>query len=468
MPDFHYPEACSKRIFLSLFCTGSLSPGTAPTRDNSPLGYHLANRTWSSGAAVGPATRLEAESGDLSGEAVIDSVGGRRGVRTAETNSSGFTLPISGLATATYAVRVVYSNPSDREARLTLLADGPPRGEKEFPYYLPVFLPPTGKGAFATVSLFWSLYDRTTHLSLQWKDCNVWGKPQPEGADIGRVFIDALELVKVDPIRVPAAPPCTYPELVAVPGGRFTMGASSGNPDEGPAHDVTLSPFAIGKYEVTNEEFERFDPAHRPFRDSYSWRDREPVIYVSWIEAVRYCNWLSAQHSLTPVYAEKTWAFDPQADGFRLPSEAEWEYLASGRGEGRIYPWGNAAPDASRGHFRGAAALAVPTHLPSTPELGVVTVGSFPAGASRDGVMDLAGNVAEWCGDWLHPYPAEAQTAPCNQTPGNYRAIRGGSWGYYNLSQRCADREFNNPGYGGYIYIGLRVAISEAGLSKLP
>jgi formylglycine-generating enzyme required for sulfatase activity len=96
-----------------------------------------------------------------------------------------------------------------------------------------------------------------------------------------------------------------------------------------------------------------------------------------------------------------------------------------------------------------------------------MVVGSYPAGASRDGVMDLAGNVCEWCTDWFNPYTADATADPCSRAPSNYRSLRGGSWGYYGLGQRCADREYNNPGYGGYIYIGLRVALPEAGWKKL-
>ena len=111
--------------------------------------------------------------------------------------------------------------------------------------------------------------------------------------------------------------------------------------DELPAHPVKLSGFAIGKYEVSNAEFERFWPEHRQWRDGYSWRDREPVIYVDWRDAARYCNWLSKQSGLAVVYDEKTWAADAKANGFRLPTEAEWEYVATGRGENREYPWGH-------------------------------------------------------------------------------------------------------------------------------
>jgi formylglycine-generating enzyme required for sulfatase activity len=98
---------------------------------------------------------------------------------------------------------------------------------------------------------------------------------------------------------------------------------------------------------------------------------------------------------------------------------------------------------------------------------GVTVVGSYPAGASRDGLRDLVGDVCTWCSDWYQPYGEADQTDPCGQTPSNYRVIRGGSWDYYGGSGRSRAREFNNPNYGGYIYLGLRLALPEAGFRKV-
>ena len=192
--------------------------------------------------------------------------------------------------------------------------------------------------------------------------------------------------------------------------------------------------------------------------------------------AAEYCNWLSAQAGLTQVYEEKidaksnekTWTVNLARRDFTCRPRPQWESVASGRGEGRKYPWGNEAPVSGKhGNFRGGESLDPDLRLSSLEGGGATVVGSFPAGASRDGVMDMAGNVCQWCSDCFNPYAAGEQTDPCDQAASNFRSIRGGSWGYYGLSQRSADREFNTPNYGGYIYVGLRVAVSEAGYKKL-
>lgn len=447
---------------------------------NSFVGYHHVNRTWAGGTAVGPVVkRLEAETGTLGSEAAIVEAGKVKAVKTAAVKESGVTLSVEGLATATYNVRVIYRNPGPGEARLTFFADGAGLAEKDYPYFIPVFLPPTEGDNFETASFFFSLYSGTRTLKLQWLPGQQWGKPDPMDDDYGTVLLDAIELIKVEPVVLPQVEPSILPELVRIPGGKFTMGSDAGEPDEQPRHEVQVSGFAMGKYEVTNEEFERFDPSHRAFRNGNSWRNREPVVAVSWVDAAKYCNWLSERAGLTPVYAEKApdaakpnqkiWMADLTASGFRLPTEAQWEYVATGRGEGRKYPWGNDEPvPGVHGRFRLKAALGSRLPRPATEDEGAVVVGSYPAGASRDGVMDMAGNVGQWCMDWYaYPYLAEAQTDPCNQTPGNYRSIRGGSWSWYGHSQRATDREFNSQIYPGHAYYGFRVVLPESGWRKL-
>ena len=454
------------------------------TKTNSTKGYHLLNRTWTGGAVVGNiVARLEAENGELLTGAEVLEVAGAKVVQNKAADGSGLKLAVQGLETATYNVRVRYSNPTGTEARLTMAADGPPRAENDAPYYIPLPLPPTGRGQFRTVSFLWSLYADTTWLQIQWVETEGKGRHagHPLNSDQGRPLIDAIELVKVEPFAVPERLDSVFPEMVTIPGGTFTMGSNTGRPDEQPEHEVTLPPFAMSKQEITNEEYERFDPKHRQYRDGYSWRDREPVIYVSWVDGAHYCNWLSQRTGLKPAYVEeekeiktgnrtrksKQWVVKMDADGFRMPTEAEWEYVAEGRGENRRYPWGNEEPMPGRhGHFRGAAALSLDPRLPSQYATGAMVVGSFPEGASRDGIMDLAGNVCEWCSDWFEPYSTEAAENPLGRRPGNYRSIRGSSWGYYGYPAEAVDREYNSPKYPGYVYIGLRVVLPEAGRRK--
>jgi len=101
------------------------------------------------------------------------------------------------------------------------------------------------------------------------------------------------------------------------------------------------------------------------------------------------------------------------------------------------------------GNFEGEAALAVPVALRSQEGMGTVVVGSFPVGASRDGVLDMAGNVMQWCTDWCRYYPEGDATDPVQTEPSHSLVLRGGSWGHYGYSQRARAREFNSQGYPG-------------------
>lgn len=438
------------------------------TEENSlDLGSHLQSRIWAGAAVAGTMTRLEARKAQLTNGAMLQSIADKQAAFVPTKMGASATWSVNGLQTGMYNIRFVYSNPNPYDRRLTLFADGVERtDDPEEKYRIPVWLPPTGKGQWVTVSLMWTLYANTSFLKLE---CNQKADAKPDWQDTGDILLAAVDLVAVNPINFTAPAASVFPELVKIPGGAFTMGSKTGTEaDEMPAHPVTLSSFYLGKYEVTNVEFERMMPEHKKWRDGYSWRDREPVIYVDWRDAARYCNWLSKQANLAPVYDESTWVANQQADGFRLPTEAEWEYTATGRGEDRLYPWGNSKPKPMvHGNFTGAVALDGAVRLRSQEAEGTVVVGDYPAGASRDGVMDLAGNVAEWCGDWYQMYTAGEKTDPLETQESHSRVLRGGSWGYYGYSQRAKDREFNSQVYPGYIYLGFRVALPARGYQQL-
>ena len=199
--------------------------------------------------------------------------------------------------------------------------------------------------------------------------------------------------------------PTPYPVtdiMVEIPAGPFTMGSDAGNEDEAPAHEVDLPAFEIDKFEVTNADFAQFVEATGYQTDAEeegrtkNWRgaavgkDNHPVVFVSWNDAVAYCQWL----------------------GKRLPTEAEWEKAARGA-DGRMYPWGNDY-DASKlnGKDRGLR--------------GTAAIGSFADGASPYGVEDMAGNVWEWTADWYEAYPgSDYQSDYFGQ---RFRVLRGGAW----------------------------------------
>lgn len=420
-----------------------------PTPLNSTQAYHLANRLWMSGAVAGkPSLSFPLRD------------------KTLSPGAEPLVIDVKGAGNRVYNFRLTYRNSSSTETRLTLYANGAPGAEGDFPYYFPLTLPPTGD-EFRTISFFWSTWEGTTKFTIRSDASQDPALKDADFNDYGEATLQKLELIPVEVAGKSSAPASAHPELVAIPGGEFLMGSKEGKPDESPVRKVKISPFAMGKYEVTNEEFERFMPEHRKMRDGYSWRDGEPVIYVSWTMAAKYCNFLSRENGLTPAYDESTWKLIDGANGFRLPTEAEWEYVASGRGEDRLFPWGNDAPTSEHGNFELGSSPSSDPRRTSSIARGVQVVGDFPLGASRDGVMDLAGNVAEWCTDTYRDYQPGDTANPISQAESPYRAIRGGSWGYYNHSQRTRDREFNNANYGGYIYLGFRVALPQSGLEKL-
>ena len=344
-------------------------------------------------------------------------------------SGTAWKLP-AGFKPGSYVFRVRYVNATDEDARFTFHVTIPWLGTAGRRHLMPLYLPPTG-GQEKEQSFLWSVLDGADGVSIQ-LDQDTRTTKKYDFSDWGGATIKSVALVPNAVARFDGRVKDTKVELVQVPGGSFRNGA------------VSVSPFAIGKYEITNRQYEEFRPEHRALRSSASWRDDDPVLYVSWRDATAFCNWLSKREGLTPAYDEaKDMDWVKGANGYRLPTEAEWEYVASGRGENRIYPWGNEERPRVQGYE---------AHV----------VGSDPTDVSRDGVFDLGGNASEWCSDSFHfDTVLQGQDPLCVKPPAcprvAYRAIRGGSFGYYG-SPRCDVREYNSPGYPGYLYIGFRVA----------
>jgi len=204
-------------------------------------------------------------------------------------------------------------------------------------------------------------------------------------------------------------------EMVYVPGGEFTMGNSQGNPDEGPTHKVTLTGFLIDKYEVTQEMFAKVQLPN-PSR----WNDnpKKPVERVRWRDARQYCIERSLLEGLKSCYNETNSHCDFSANGYRLPTEAEWEF-ASRAGSADPYEFGS--KDKLRQYAWFSENADEKTHLVGQKK------------PNRWGIHDLYGNVSEWCEDVYSPdfYKSTASSDPAGPpSPGTdvKRVLRGGSW----------------------------------------
>ena len=243
-----------------------------------------------------------------------------------------------------------------------------------------------------------------------------------------------------------------------VEGGTFTMGDTWGDgyDNEKPTHKVTFTyNFYIGKYETTFDEYDAFCEAtgRSKTRDYYGWgRETRPVIYVSWFDAIAYCNWLSEKEKLPKAYDSNGNLLDKDGSittdpskvvGYRLPTGAEWEYAARGGNKSKGYRY-------SGSDNVDEVAWYDPNSGGMTQEVGKKAPNEL-------GIYDMSGNVYEWCSDWYEDYSSSAQTNPYNSTAGSFRVFRGGSWNRNATYVRVAYRYRYSPTYS-YAYLGFRIA----------
>lgn len=258
------------------------------------------------------------------------------------------------------------------------------------------------------------------------------------------------------------------PEMVPVPGGTFEMGDVMGDneEDDEQVHTVTLSPYAISRYEVTFAQYDAFcEATGRDKPDDEGWgRGNRPVINVSWYDAVAYCNWLSEQQGYEPVYeleGEEVANVDWEANGYRLPTEAEWEYAARGGGKKVRFGNGKDIARASEINFDASEDAKKPYS-----EVGVYREQTVPVGSLNSpnglGLHDMSGNVWEWCWDWYSGdyYASSPERNPRGSDSGSDRVLRGGSW--FNNPEFCraATRLAWYPSFR-YNGIGFRLARSS-------
>ncbi|MGI9286016.1 MAG: PEGA domain-containing protein [Pseudomonadales bacterium] len=223
----------------------------------------------------------------------------------------------------------------------------------------------------------------------------------------------------------------------------FTMGASRREPGRR-ANEVIRNikltrPFYLAANEVSNAEFRKYEEPHSSGRagDKSLNGDKQPVVRVTWIQAARYCNWLSERDKLKPVYTfedEKLVGVDNDAQGYRLPTEAEWAWAARKTATGMLkYSWGkNLPPPENAGNFADhSASYLVGQVIAKYNDSFPVTapVGSFPA--SHRQLHDMGGNVAEWIHDYygqLRPVSDKPELDPTGPEKGKFHVIRGSSW----------------------------------------
>ncbi len=256
------------------------------------------------------------------------------------------------------------------------------------------------------------------------------------------------------------------------PTGTFTMGSS--RREQGRLSNETLRkvrltrPFYMGLREVTNRQFRQFKAAHRSgtFGGKNLDGDNLPVAKVTWQEAALFCNWLSLKDGLQPVYelrGGELVARTPVGTGYRLPTEAEWAWCArrDAAADGVRYPWGKhfPPPTVTANYADESARQLLATYIPGYND-GYPTaapVGSFKAG--RAGLLDMAGNVAEWCHDvyTIPPYrPGQVDTDPTGPARGRLHVIRGASWQHGTITTlRLAYRHYGRKARED---VGFRIA----------
>lgn len=244
------------------------------------------------------------------------------------------------------------------------------------------------------------------------------------------------------------------------PQRQFSMGASrreSGRKANEVQRDVQITrPFYLATKEVTNSQFKQFQPQHSSQHASGNTLDRpsQPVVNISWEQAALYCNWLSKKSHLTPVYTEqngKITATNMKANGYRLPTEAEWAWAARTTATGeKKFGWGPSFPPTGKvGNFADVSAKKIVGHIITSYNDGHIAsapVGSFPP--NEKGLYDLDGNVAEWVNDYYgieFNLGTKADKDPLGPEQGEFRLIRGASWRHSNITElRLSFRDYGN------------------------
>ncbi len=237
----------------------------------------------------------------------------------------------------------------------------------------------------------------------------------PVGISIDGTYYSEIKMGNIDSDK-----------YVFVQGGTFQMGSANGESDEKQVHKVTLDyNFIIGKYEVTFDEYDEYceETGKSKPKDGNWGRGKRPVIYVRWNDTIEYCNWLSEKENLPAAYDENGKLLDANGDityditevvGYRLPTEAEWEYAAQGGNKTQNYKYSGSNDINTVAWYDGNSGN-------KTHEIGTNI-------ANELGIFDMSGNVYEWCNDWYGNYSNTDELNPVGSLSGSNRVLRGGSW----------------------------------------
>lgn len=242
--------------------------------------------------------------------------------------------------------------------------------------------------------------------------------------------------------------------MIKIPAGKFMMGSDIGLKEYRPKHEVYIDSFYIDKYETTQAEYTALmkeNPTETkkkkpnlepPYLENVSVGPNYPVSRISWTDAAKYCNARSRNEKLEPCYDENTWECDFTKNGYRLPTEAEWEYACRagttttyyfGDDVNELSKYANYWPDAAK-YYEAMADIGIwEKPLPTLQPVGQKKPNSW-------GLYDMLGNVREWCNDWYDEtyYTRSPESNPQGPEKGEYKVTRGG--GYIDGNARCYDR----------------------------
>ncbi len=286
-----------------------------------------------------------------------------------------------------------------------------------------------GNLVFVEVSKAGTRYDKTGyHLSVKVVDVTTNNVVWTAAEAVGKSDREVTKMTRRVARRLASVALSFSPvEMVFFPAGSFRMGSDDGRVEERPPHVVSVGAFYLDHTEVSTASYNAFLHTHgreMSTRTPSSDSPATPATMVNWHDAQAYCG----------------------SQDKRLPTEAEWEYAARGMSDATTYPWGESPPDHSLARYLGATAEPV-------------EIDALSQGASPQGVLHLAGNVAEWVGDWWDPlyYASSPSDNPRGPSVGDYKVVRGGSWSQPAAEIRGAARSFHSPDRGA-AYIGFRCA----------